>query len=574
MRFSKKLSSIIVVALFVLTQFTIGIFNIPTVCAEDTAQDILSPTAPTNLRLVSITSNSATLVSDLSTDNMGVVEYEVYQDSNLVQSDTGTSHIISGLLPNTTYNFTVKAKDAAGNVSDSSNILTLSTLPSEVISGIRFENSSDYTGFKTIITRNELPLEMQNFTKIRVITSDRPFNTAITGLPSWSLEYGSIYNDPSYNSSVPSIGTWNLLVILSDNYNNPVGYLETTVNVTGPIPNLRLPKIESGIRFENSADYMGFKTFVNRNELPLEMQNFTKISVATSNEPFNADQNGIPSWAINGYKDIYRDYGFGSGVQSVGTWNALVILFDNNNNPVGYLETMVDVTGPIPNLRLPKIESGIRFENSADYIGFKTFITRNELPLEMQNFTKISVITSNGPFNADQNGIPSWALNTYKGTYEDYGFGSGVQSVGTWNALVILFDNNNNPVGYLETMVDVTGPIPNLRLPKIESGIRFENSADYIGFKTFITRNELPLEMQNFTKISVITSNGPFNADQNGIPSWALNTYKGTYEDYGFGSGVQSVGTWNALVILFDNENNPLGYLETTVNVTGPVSGI
>lgn len=91
-------------------------------------QDTVPPTAPANLTASGATTSSITLSWSASTDNIGVTGYDIYQGTAKVGSTAATSHTVSGLTANTPYTFTVKAKDAAGNVSAASAPVTASTL--------------------------------------------------------------------------------------------------------------------------------------------------------------------------------------------------------------------------------------------------------------------------------------------------------------------------------------------------------------------------------------------------------------------------------------------------------------
>lgn len=83
--------------------------------------DTQPPTAPQNLQVTATTSNSISLSWSASTDNVGVVGYTVSYGSQTVNV-TGTAATITGLTPDTTYTFTVRARDAAGNVSTGTSI--------------------------------------------------------------------------------------------------------------------------------------------------------------------------------------------------------------------------------------------------------------------------------------------------------------------------------------------------------------------------------------------------------------------------------------------------------------------
>jgi len=91
------------------------------------SSDTQAPTAPTGLSSSSITETSFTLSWNASSDNVGVTGYDVYQNGSLLGSVTGTSANVTGLTASTTYAMTVRAKDAAGNVSSSSSTLNVTT---------------------------------------------------------------------------------------------------------------------------------------------------------------------------------------------------------------------------------------------------------------------------------------------------------------------------------------------------------------------------------------------------------------------------------------------------------------
>lgn len=89
--------------------------------------DTTAPSAPSNARSTAVTASSVTLAWNASTDNVGVTGYNVYNGASLAATVTGTTASVSGLAANTSYTFTVKAKDAAGNLSAASNTVTAKT---------------------------------------------------------------------------------------------------------------------------------------------------------------------------------------------------------------------------------------------------------------------------------------------------------------------------------------------------------------------------------------------------------------------------------------------------------------
>ena len=98
-----------------------------TVNATTSAPDTTAPTTPTNLASSNITDSSVDLSWTASTDNVAVTGYDVYQGASVIGSTANTSYNVSGLASNTSYTFTVRAKDAAGNVSADSNAVNVTT---------------------------------------------------------------------------------------------------------------------------------------------------------------------------------------------------------------------------------------------------------------------------------------------------------------------------------------------------------------------------------------------------------------------------------------------------------------
>ncbi|MBV6713346.1 PQQ-dependent sugar dehydrogenase [Paenibacillus chitinolyticus] len=92
------------------------------------AGDVFPPTEPTNVQARSVTDTSAEIAWTASLDDVGVTGYDLYKDDVLTQANVaGTSYTFTGLKPATTYRFTVKARDAAGNSSAASAPLSVTT---------------------------------------------------------------------------------------------------------------------------------------------------------------------------------------------------------------------------------------------------------------------------------------------------------------------------------------------------------------------------------------------------------------------------------------------------------------
>ncbi|ARV06036.1 hypothetical protein BTO04_04670 [Polaribacter sp. SA4-10] len=79
--------------------------------------DIEAPTTPSNVTLSNIDLNSIDISWNPSTDNKGVTGYNVFVDGVLEAQTTNTNVTISDLNTNTTYSFTILAKDLINNMS-------------------------------------------------------------------------------------------------------------------------------------------------------------------------------------------------------------------------------------------------------------------------------------------------------------------------------------------------------------------------------------------------------------------------------------------------------------------------
>ncbi len=89
--------------------------------------DTTAPSVPSGLTASGTTSSSTTLAWSASTDNVGVAGYEVLRNGAVVGTTSGTSYTAMGLSASTTYSFTVRAYDAAGNRSAAGGAVSVTT---------------------------------------------------------------------------------------------------------------------------------------------------------------------------------------------------------------------------------------------------------------------------------------------------------------------------------------------------------------------------------------------------------------------------------------------------------------
>lgn len=92
-----------------------------------TPADTARPTVPKDLNAADITHQSFTLLWTPSKDNVAVIVYDVLRNGAVIGTALVLSYAVVGLTPLTTYSMRVKARDAAGNVSGLSAVLSVTT---------------------------------------------------------------------------------------------------------------------------------------------------------------------------------------------------------------------------------------------------------------------------------------------------------------------------------------------------------------------------------------------------------------------------------------------------------------
>jgi chitodextrinase len=95
------------------------------------AADGTPPTRPGSPRGRAVGDRAAQLSWARSSDARGVASYDIYQGTSKIHSVGGaqTATVVTGLRPGTAYAFTVRARDAADNVSPPSGTVRITTAP-------------------------------------------------------------------------------------------------------------------------------------------------------------------------------------------------------------------------------------------------------------------------------------------------------------------------------------------------------------------------------------------------------------------------------------------------------------
>jgi Domain of unknown function (DUF1929)/Bacterial Ig domain len=102
-------------------------WNLAAVEVLPAVNDSQPPSAPTGLTAGTFTATKVPLSWTASTDDQGVAGYRVFRGATQVGEVAGTSFTDTTVTASTTYTYTVKAFDGAGNVSEASGPLTVTT---------------------------------------------------------------------------------------------------------------------------------------------------------------------------------------------------------------------------------------------------------------------------------------------------------------------------------------------------------------------------------------------------------------------------------------------------------------
>ncbi|MEV6191868.1 cellulase family glycosylhydrolase [Streptomyces sp. NPDC051920] len=153
--------------------------------------DTTAPSAPTGLAVTGTTTSSVSLSWQASTDDTGVTGYDVYRGTTRAGQVTGTSYTDTGLTAGTQYDYTVRARDAAGNTSTASASVTATTTGTGGgSSGCKaaYKVSSDWgSGFNADVTVTNTG---SSTTKSWQVTWEWAGNQTVSGM--WNASYSQV----------------------------------------------------------------------------------------------------------------------------------------------------------------------------------------------------------------------------------------------------------------------------------------------------------------------------------------------------------------------------------------------
>lgn len=191
-----------------VNQYTSG--SVSETIMVKTQVDSKAPTAPSDLRITNVNSNSVALTWTASTDDVGVYRYDIYRNGDKVLSvnSTTTTASVYNLTENEVYNFDVKARDVTGNVSFPSNQVTTGT----VQSGLNYKYYESATAWTALPNFSTLtPVEVGNTPNIDLGVRNRNTNFGIYWEGYINIPAAGSYTFETYsdNASKLYIGGYN-----------------------------------------------------------------------------------------------------------------------------------------------------------------------------------------------------------------------------------------------------------------------------------------------------------------------------------------------------------------------------
>jgi len=199
------------------------------VTVSNSTADTTAPTAPSNLHSTSVGTNSAALAWGASTDNVGVTGYNIWRGD--------TTYTDNALNSGTSYTYGVRAFDAAGNISASSNVIKVTT------------NAGDTTAPTVSMTAPTAGATVSGTTTVSANASDNVGVKNVQFKLDGNLLGSQLTTAPysvSWDTTKVANGSHTLTALAADAAGN-VGTSSVTVNVNNTIADTSPPTQPTGL---------------------------------------------------------------------------------------------------------------------------------------------------------------------------------------------------------------------------------------------------------------------------------------------------------------------------------------
>lgn len=150
--------------------------------------DTSPPTAATSLSANAISGGLVNLNWAAATDNVGVTGYQIWRGGSQIGTTSATSYSDNTVSANTTYTYTVRALDAAGNVSGDSNAASATTPQGSTLSLDKVV-STHQTSSTTTVTSPAFSTAQSNELLLAFVASDGPQGQTISSVTGAGLTW-------------------------------------------------------------------------------------------------------------------------------------------------------------------------------------------------------------------------------------------------------------------------------------------------------------------------------------------------------------------------------------------------
>lgn len=194
--------------------------------------DFSAPSVPTGLTIENRTYTTLLISWNASSDNTAVRGYQVYRDGKKIITISKTSFTNTDLIPGREYVYTIRAYDAAGNVSDGSVALKGTTLSDLIPPSVPGELAVSSTTYTSITLSWKPSTDNTSVKGYEIYCNDsRKASTSATSYICKSLEPGRSY--------VFSVKAYDI----AGNYSNTSNYITACT-----LPDVEAPTVPTGLK--------------------------------------------------------------------------------------------------------------------------------------------------------------------------------------------------------------------------------------------------------------------------------------------------------------------------------------
>lgn len=240
--------------------------------------DTTAPSVPSGLTATAASQSQINLAWSASTDNVGVAGYRVYRDGVAVATTNSTSYQNTGLAASTTYNYTVRAYDAAGNES----------VDSTPASATTFDPPAPDTIAPTVDV--SAPVDGATVSGTITVTANASDNVGVAGVTIYAngAQIGSEFTAAPYSTAWNTGSVANGTVQLTAVARDAAGNVTTSSPVTVTVNN-----VVQGNKFVASISSNG-RYFLDQTGLPLLIKGDSPWAMFSNLSPSQ-----VETWAAN-----------------------------------------------------------------------------------------------------------------------------------------------------------------------------------------------------------------------------------------------------------------------------------